>query len=194
MKAPTKAPAKPVNMAEMRAKMRSAMAAAKRGPPKPVDVKGDPIAGFKPDTDNPLDTMNNLVGAIDGAIQKHRSKLTAAAASEAKSTQHTLGTGYYFTVVFDTEAQRDAFIGKLKMKCNLSETGGLFIDGREVAAALGIEIPAADHALSKKEFRAVGMTAKHKTLASAKHDPEPEAPPPTKARAPRKSAKKAEAS
>lgn len=62
------------------------------------------------------------------------------AQQEAQRFEDATDTGYYTCVVFENRAQLDAFLTGIGML----NQGDLYLDGREMAAKLGIAIPAAD--------------------------------------------------
>lgn len=60
------------------------------------------------------------------------------AAQEAQRFEDATDTGYYSCLVFENRAQLDAFLAGIGML----NQGDLYLDGREVAAKLGIALPA----------------------------------------------------
>lgn len=102
-----------------------------RRTPLPSMVKApDPLKDLK-QRDNPEDSCADEVTALQQAF-RDRSKQEAARFTDATDT------GFYTCVVFSNRAQNDAFlaaIGKLGK-------GDLYIDGRDLAEFMGIELPA----------------------------------------------------
>ncbi len=54
-------------------------------------------------------------------------------------------------VCCDTGAQATALLNGLKVKCQLRGGGDLFVDGRHLADALGIKLPATEYKLRRQE-------------------------------------------
>jgi hypothetical protein len=161
------APARP-NFAEAREKLAQQKAAHKRPPLRPTAVKGDPIAGLKIDERRPLEAMEKAVLATHDKMKEARSTHSALA-SEQKSTARAMDTGYYVCLVFDAGNQCDAFIKALKARVYLSEPGDMFLDGRQIADAMGIDIPAPEYSLIQKKHGATGQIASFETISK----PEP---------------------
>jgi len=108
-------------------------AEAKKRPPLPsMERAPDPLAGV----DLPDDPEGSAAAELD-AVQKG---FRARAAKEAARFNDATDTGYYTCLVFENRAQLDAFLAAL----DLSQEGDLYLDGREVAARMGISIEPAD--------------------------------------------------
>ena len=64
------------------------------------------------------------------------------AAQEAERFKDATDSGYYSCLVFENREQLDAFLTGIGML----NRGDLYLDGREVARALGIDLPKVDRA------------------------------------------------
>lgn len=104
----------------------------KRAPLPSMAKAPDPLKGVKlPDDieESPAVELN--------AVQKG---FRERAAQEAARFEDATDTGYYSCLVFENRAQLDAFLAGIGML----NKGDLYIDGREVAAKMGIVLPVAE--------------------------------------------------
>jgi len=139
------------NPKEMRERQQMQMRRAKMGPLKNLEHDGDPLED-KEFSEDPIEELNDLVRHTGEAIQEEKKKV--ALADQHVRHQNTdvkaWSDAKFFTVlVFDTGKQCTAFIDALKVKCHLSMEGDLFLDGRHIADALGIELPPPEYQLKK---------------------------------------------
>ena len=134
---------------------------------KALSYSRNPLKGAKLDERKPLEAIDTAVRIVHEEAQKETNKLSERLKAESASTDRMLDTGYYCVVVFDTMKQCDAFIGALKVKRHITDLHNLFLDGRDVANAVGIEIPPAEYELPHKRLGASGMIKDMETLADA---------------------------
>lgn len=88
--------------------------------------------GEKP---NIIDDTNAEISALIIATQDSSAK------NEARIKQKNTNGEYYFCVYFQDQEQKDEFIAKANLQ---GITKGLFINGIEMAAALGIDVKRKD--------------------------------------------------
>lgn len=148
------------------AKMREARAKG-AAPLKALSYSRNPMKGVKLDERKPLEAMDQAAKAVHEEATKERHNLSERLKAESASTDRMMDTGYYAVVVFDTMAQCDAFIGALRVKGHITDLNNLFLDGRDVCKALGIDLPPAEYELAKKKLGATGLTKTMGTLADA---------------------------
>ena len=99
----------------------------------PIDIPApDPLADLETSGDIEADTDAQL-GAIETGF---RARMKAEAERFAGATS----TDYYCALVFQNGDQLQAFLSK----AGIGKPGARFVDGVELAAALGIDIPACD--------------------------------------------------
>lgn len=105
---------------------------------RPLDEPdvGDPMEGheFDENGDNG-DDAKVVLGAAGQALAAKRE-------AERKSMELTTDGSFYTTFVFDTGEQKAAFFRGLRQKFDVRFEGDLYPDGRKLADALGIELPA----------------------------------------------------
>lgn len=101
----------------------------KRMPLPSMGKAPDPLKGVKLPDDIEESPEVEL-----SAIQKG---FRERAQQEAQRFEDATDTGYYSCVVFSNRAQLDAFLSALGML----NKGDLYLDGRELAARMGIELP-----------------------------------------------------
>lgn len=89
----------------------------------------DPLKGV----DLPEDIEAAPLVELDAVAKGFRER----AAQEAQRFQDATDTGYYTCVVFENRAQLDAFLTAVGML----QKGDLYLDGRQLAARMGIELP-----------------------------------------------------
>ena len=106
--------------------------AVKRDPLPSMAKAPDPLKGVKLPDDIEESPQVELTAVQKGFRER--------AAQEADRFQDATDSGYYFCGVFANRAQLDAFLDYIGMKGK----GDLFIDGREMCAALGIQLPPAE--------------------------------------------------
>lgn len=120
------APARPA--APARPPARPALRSPRRAPlAHEVDVV-DPLAGL-PDAGGVEESAAAEIDAIAAGFR-------ARAAAEQRRFDAATGAAYYTVLVFEDSEQCAAFLGAVGQPGD-----GLFVDGREVAARLGIELP-----------------------------------------------------
>jgi hypothetical protein len=150
----------------------------KREPLEHLQYEGDPLEG-KRFSEDPLGELNDLIKHTGAAIKKARAKFAAEAKKKvSEEDQHVrhqhrdikawTDVKFYTVVVFDAGNQCTAFIDALKVKCHLSAHQDLFLDGRDIADALGIELPLPDYQL--KSHRTDVKKALTKRLARKGED------------------------
>ncbi len=91
----------------------------------------DPLKGV-PDTGDVEADSKAEISALEQAFRDR-------AKEEAARFQGATDTGYYFCIVLEDRAQCDALLAGL----GVLGRSDLFVDGRDIAAKLGIELPAA---------------------------------------------------
>lgn len=92
----------------------------------------DPLKGL-PDADTAEEGAKQELDATQEGFRDR-------AKQEAQRFEDATDTGYYFCVVFENRAQVDALLDHLRgMGAKLPDD--LFVDGREISATLGAEIP-----------------------------------------------------
>lgn len=102
----------------------------------------DPLKGSKPTGDLEADT-NRELGQIEQGFRE-RMKV------EAERFKAATDTNYYFCAVFETAGQCDAFLAATGLDKGLSD---LFIDGRQLAALMDIELPKNDLINFRRKFK-----------------------------------------
>lgn len=90
----------------------------------------DPLKGVA----LPDDIEAAPVAELDAVAKGFRER----AAQEAQRFQDATDTGFYTCLVFENRAQLDAFLAGVGML----NQGDLYLDGRELAAKMGITLPA----------------------------------------------------
>ena len=123
---------------QLEARRAPSAAAGKPLPP----IKRRPVLPSFEAAPDPLDESKYPAG-MEGAAEVEldqlavgfRERMKAAMARKASAT----GTGYYFVVAFESTEQAGAVLQALGLKPD-----GLFVDGREVADRLSVELPKAD--------------------------------------------------
>ncbi len=105
---------------------------AKRPPLPAMEKAPDPLKGVE----MPEDIEASAATELDAVAAGFRER----AAKEAARFNDATDTGYYTCLVFENRAQLDAFLKAL----DLDSKGELYLDGREVAARMGITIEPAD--------------------------------------------------
>lgn len=105
---------------------------ARLGQSLPIDVPApDPLAGRSFSEDLEAASVEQLDAIQEG--------FRARAKAEADRFKSQTGTGYYFTIVFQSEEQASAFLAGVGLANNER-----FVDGLELAAALAVDLPRAD--------------------------------------------------
>ena len=91
------------------------------------------VAGVTTESD-PCQQAKAVMGAAGIALAKRRE-------DEQKSMDLTTDGRFHLTLVFDTFAQKEAFLKGAREKHGMRSDGDIFVDGRQWADALGIQIP-----------------------------------------------------
>lgn len=117
--------------------------------PKPPSFrKATPLPAMVVPNENPLDNVKPT-GSIEGDVQAELTEMEKGfrerAKQEAERFDAATGAGEYFIVCFANGTQCDAFLRQLAAKVATIklDTDDLVVDGRELAKALGYEIPPA---------------------------------------------------
>ena len=97
-----------------------------------IEVGADPLAHLPYDGTH----EENAVAELDEMQIAFR----ARAKQEAERFKNTTDSTYYFCMVFESGEQASAFLAGI----GYTGKGDLFIDGREVAQSMGIDLPKAE--------------------------------------------------
>lgn len=100
---------------------------------QPPDVP-DPMDAVAVSTSDEAQQAKAVMGAAGIALAQRR-------LDEAKSMELTTDGRFYFVGVFDTYAQKEAFLKGVREKFGCKADGDIYIDLRQWADALGIPIP-----------------------------------------------------
>jgi hypothetical protein len=103
--------------------------APKRAPLPSMTKAPDPLKGVK----LPDDVEESPAVELNAVQQGFRDR----AAQEAQRFEDATDTGFYTCIVAENRAQLDAFLEAVGMK----DKGDLFLDIRDLADALGLDIP-----------------------------------------------------
>ena len=145
------------------ARAKATMAINRRGHLKVVKEAVNPLEAVVDQfSGDPIDDLNTAVRAIGEHIAADTGPATPEtgtaepvdpvqaakvagnkrrAAATAAVWKRTTDRSFYFCVVFDSGGQAKAFLDALRLQGKLMQDGDLFIDGRNLADALGIKIP-----------------------------------------------------
>ena len=99
-----------------------------------------------------FDTMPQAQAFCEAVMVKHGLELTGVLAEDA----------VHVTAVFDTGGQATHFVQHLMKNCVIPRGGDLFLDGRHLAAAMGIELPPPEYGMIPT---AVSARTKSKAMA-----------------------------
>jgi len=97
----------------------------------------DPLKGL-PDIEDPA-------GAAEQELSQVAKSFRERAAQEQARFGDVTACGYYIVLVFQNEDQCDAFADA----SGVDHKGEAFVDGRELAKVMGIELPKAETKISK---------------------------------------------
>jgi hypothetical protein len=109
----------------------------KRKPLPSMEKAPDPLKGME----LPDEIEASAATELDAIAAGFRDR----AAKEAARFNDATDTGFYTCLVFENRAQVDAFVTAL----GLNGSGDMYLDGREVAAKIGINIETADRIAPK---------------------------------------------
>lgn len=143
---------------------RALVKARQRGELKPLTYHQDPLAGVT-FTGDPINDLNAAIAGVGDAVRAETvdapDPLVIDPAEAAKKAQfkareqrvrevwlRTTDRSYYFSVVFDAGNQARAFLDALRVEGKLMQSGDLYIDGRALADALGIQLPEPNYPLA----------------------------------------------
>lgn len=122
----------------------------------------------EPLLDNPPE---GLVAGINAAVdaigaKKRGNKLSGEELEKWKANrarvkeirERQADAEYYTCLVFDSRGQCQAFVDELAKRFVIGRDGDLFLDGRHLAAAMGIELPPPEYAMTTSVTLSQGRT------------------------------------